>query len=125
MAFRINGRQPNDEPRMKKVMNIHAAKTHFSKLLADVARGEEIIIAKDGVPVARLVAYASETTPRPLGLYAGKLWMADDALETPEWLIDAFEGVGANLPHPTAPDAPRKTHVAEAVPLPPARKRRP
>jgi prevent-host-death family protein len=39
---------------MTEIVNIHAAKTHFSSLLARVARGEEIIIARSGKPVARL-----------------------------------------------------------------------
>ena len=38
-----------------KTINIHAAKTHFSSLVAEVEAGEEIIIAKAGKPVARLV----------------------------------------------------------------------
>lgn len=87
---------------MKTMMNVHAAKTNLSKLLARVANGEEIVIAKDGKPVAKLVPYASVLPPRPLGLFAGKLWISDDALETPEWLLDAFEGVGGTLPPPAA-----------------------
>jgi prevent-host-death family protein len=88
---------------MHEVMNVHAAKTNFSKLLVRVANGEEIVIAKDGTPVARLVPYASAAAPRPLGVFAGKVWMSDDALETPEWLLDAFEGVGGELPPPVTP----------------------
>ena len=37
-----------------KTVNIHEAKTHFSKLLRRVARGEEIVIARSGQPIARL-----------------------------------------------------------------------
>ena len=40
---------------MSKKINVHEAKTHFSKLLRKVAGGDEIIIAKSGTPVARLV----------------------------------------------------------------------
>ena len=87
---------------MNEVMNVHAAKTNFSKLLVRVANGEEIVIAKDGTPVAKLVPYTSTAMPRPLGSWAGKLWMADDAMETPAWLLDAFEGVDAELPPPAA-----------------------
>jgi prevent-host-death family protein len=99
--------------RMKEMLNVHAAKTHFSKLLARVANGEEIVIAKDGVPVAVLVPYASAPAARRLGVFAGKLWLSEDALETPEWLIDAFEGAGGGLPAPpgasgVAPRIPRK-----------------
>jgi prevent-host-death family protein len=54
---------------MAEVVNVHAAKTHLSSLLERVARGEEIIIAKSGKPIARL----SPFTPgeRPLGFVPG------------------------------------------------------
>ena len=87
---------------MQEMLNVHAAKTNFSKLLARVAKGEEIVIAKGGIPVARLVPYVATAPARPLGVFAGKLWMSDDALETPTWLLDAFEGVGGELPPPAA-----------------------
>jgi prevent-host-death family protein len=85
---------------MKGMVNVHAAKTNFSKLLARVAQGEEIVIAKDGVPVAKLIPFASGAAPRVLGAFAGEVWIAEDAFETPAWLIDAFEGVDAHLPPP-------------------------
>lgn len=59
-------------------VNIHQTKTHLSKLLQRVAAGEEIIIAKAGVPIAKLVPIAAESPRRELGLYRGKIWMADD-----------------------------------------------
>ncbi len=51
------------------LVNVHQAKTTLSKLLESVERGEEIVIARAGKPVARLVAYQSSSTPskRPLG----------------------------------------------------------
>jgi prevent-host-death family protein len=101
---------------MREMMNVHAAKTNLSKLLARVASGEEIVIAKGGVPVAMLVPYGGEAQPRPLGVFAGRMWVSDDAFETPVWLLDAFEGVGGELPLPTHPAAaapPRPAHVAE------------
>jgi prevent-host-death family protein len=52
-------------------VNIHEAKTHFSKLLERVAQGEEVVIAKSGVPVARLVAIHKKRKPRPLGTGKG------------------------------------------------------
>ncbi len=55
-------------------INIHAAKTNFSQLVDKAAAGEEIIIAKAGVPVARLMPLVTpEKTKRPLGLLAKKL----------------------------------------------------
>jgi prevent-host-death family protein len=59
-------------------VNIHEAKTNFSKLLRRVALGEEITIAKAGVPVAKLVPVQAAQTKRPLGLFKGEIWMADD-----------------------------------------------
>ena len=73
-------------------VNIHEAKTHLSKLLRRVTAGEEIVIARAGKPVARLVAVAEPPRPRELGRDRGKIWIADD-FDTldPEFLAD-FEG---------------------------------
>lgn len=58
--------------------NVHEAKTNFSKLLQRVALGEEVIIAKAGVPVAKLVPVHTQTGKRQLGFLKGEIWMADD-----------------------------------------------
>ena len=57
---------------MKKVVNIHEAKTHLSKLLERIKSGEEIIIAKAGTPIARLCPLATPPKRAP-GLLKGKL----------------------------------------------------
>ncbi|MBI3783152.1 MAG: type II toxin-antitoxin system Phd/YefM family antitoxin [Deltaproteobacteria bacterium] len=59
-------------------VNIHEAKTHLSKLLARVARGEEVIIARAGRPVARLVPVNRPRRRRILGADKGKVFIADD-----------------------------------------------
>jgi prevent-host-death family protein len=60
-------------------VNVHDAKTHFSKLLARVIRGEEIVIAKAGLPVARLVPErAARPARRVPGIDRGKLKIAED-----------------------------------------------
>jgi len=59
-------------------VNVHEAKTHFSRLLQRVAAGEEITIAKAGVPVARLVPIEPKIARRELGIDRGKIWIADD-----------------------------------------------
>jgi prevent-host-death family protein len=59
-------------------VNIHEAKTHLSRLLQKVSEGEEVIIARAGVPVARLVAVSQSKPTRPLGIAKGEIWMADD-----------------------------------------------
>jgi prevent-host-death family protein len=58
--------------------NVHEAKTHFSKLLARVAAGEEVIITKAGRPVARLVPLEPAHGPRSLGIDSGRLRIAED-----------------------------------------------
>jgi len=56
---------------MTKSVNVHEAKTHLSRLLDEVQSGEEIVIARAGVPCARLVS--TDTGPRPSGMLEG-LW---------------------------------------------------
>lgn len=73
-------------------VNTHEAKTHLSKLLERAAAGEEIIIAKAGRPVARLVPYRPSTKKRRPGQWRGEVWMAEDFDETPAEVIDAFDG---------------------------------
>ncbi|HZS93010.1 MAG TPA: type II toxin-antitoxin system Phd/YefM family antitoxin [Chloroflexota bacterium] len=74
-------------------INIHEAKTHLSELVEDVARGDEIIIAKAGKPMARLVGLAVPGQPRRPGSLAGRITIAEDfdAPLPPEVLAD-FEG---------------------------------
>ncbi len=59
-------------------VNIHEAKTHLSKLLERVLLGEEVIIAKAGKPVARLVPIKAKGVPRPLGLAKGEFVVPED-----------------------------------------------
>ena len=60
------------------VVNIHEAKTHFSRLVERARAGEEIVIAKAGTPVARLVPLEEKPTPRkPFGGWEA-MWVADD-----------------------------------------------
>ncbi|HEX9824056.1 MAG TPA: type II toxin-antitoxin system Phd/YefM family antitoxin [Actinomycetota bacterium] len=59
-------------------VNVHEAKTHLSKLLRRVLEGEEIVIAKAGRPVARLVPVSTERRPRKPGTARGRIIMRDD-----------------------------------------------
>lgn len=59
-------------------VNTHEAKTQLSRLLARVSNGEEIVIAKSGTAVARLVPVKRETSKRIGGIDKGKAWIADD-----------------------------------------------
>jgi prevent-host-death family protein len=71
-------------------VNIYEAKTHLSQLVDQAAAGEEVVIARNGRPVARLVPLQREAVVRKPGSLKGKIWMADDFNETPEELIDLF-----------------------------------
>jgi len=76
---------------MAKV-NVHEAKTHFSRLLARVNNGEEIIIAKAGRPIARLVPILEKPDKRLPGSAQGKVVIADDFdAPLPEPILNAFE----------------------------------
>ena len=64
---------------MTDVVNIHDAKTHFSRLVERASHGERITIARDGVPVAMLVALEPETRlKRPIGIDRGRIVIRDD-----------------------------------------------
>lgn len=71
---------------------MYEAKTQLSRLVDRAAQGEEIVIARAGRPVARLVALATRRQPRKLGLYNGQIWIAPDFDELPEDIQAAFEG---------------------------------
>jgi prevent-host-death family protein len=76
---------------MATIVNMHEAKSTLSKLVEQVSAGEEVVIAKAGKPVARLVRY-ERGEPRTLGGWEGRVWMAEDFDETDEELIALFEG---------------------------------
>ena len=63
---------------MATIINIHEAKTHLSKIIDDVAAGQEVIIAKAGKPMARLAPLTGVARPKKLGLLKGKLEVPDD-----------------------------------------------
>jgi prevent-host-death family protein len=78
-------------------VNIHDAKTHFSRLVERAERGEEIVIARNGKPVARIVPLSH--MPRQFGRMAGKIWIADDFNDPlPPDLQALFEGEDEDAP---------------------------
>lgn len=74
-----------------EVVNIHAAKTHLSRLVERVEAGEEVVIARAGRPVARLVPYRVRREPRRPGGWEGRVTIAPDFDEPIPELLDAFE----------------------------------
>ena len=75
----------------RRQVNVHAAKTHLSRLLEEVEAGEEIVLARAGRPVARLVPFRPDRQPRVPGVWRGRVRMAADFDVTPEEVIKAFE----------------------------------
>lgn len=61
-----------------KVVNIHEAKTHLSRLIQEALEGEEIVIARGNEPVVRLVLVESARPKRSLGWVKGQVTMAPD-----------------------------------------------
>jgi prevent-host-death family protein len=78
---------------MSTIINIHEAKTHLSRIIDEVAAGAEVIIAKSGKPMARLVPLVETPRPKRLGLLKGKIKVSDD-FNAPldEEIISSFEG---------------------------------
>jgi prevent-host-death family protein len=72
-------------------LNLYEAKTQLSRLVERAAAGEEIVIAKGGRPLARLVPLAQRTAPRELGFLAGRVRISPDFdAPLPEDLAAAF-----------------------------------
>jgi len=62
-----------------KQVNVHEAKTKLSQLLAEVEGGREIIVARNGKPVAKLVPFPPEASKKlRLGTWKGRIWMSPD-----------------------------------------------
>ena len=90
-------------------INIHQAKTHFSRLLQRVASGEEVTIARAGVPVARLVPPLADQTARPMGMDRDALKIADDFdAPLPAGVLARFLGGSASKPKRNMKKPPRR-----------------
>lgn len=83
---------------MAVTVNVHEAKTHFSKLLAQVSAGEEIIIAKAGKPVARLAPIEVKAAKKRVpGIDKGQIWTSEDFDVMPERELDDWYRVDSRL----------------------------
>lgn len=77
---------------MPRMVNVHEAKTHLSRLLEQVSQGEEILIAKAGRPVARLVPAGERPVRREPGSAAGRVVVGEDFdAPLPEEVLEAFK----------------------------------
>lgn len=70
-----------------KMVKVHEAKTNFSKLLGLVESGEEVLVHRGDVPVAKIVPYEPQQN-RKAGRFKGQIWMADDFDEIPPGFED-------------------------------------
>jgi prevent-host-death family protein len=73
-----------------RIANIHEAKSQLSKLVERALEGEEVIIARAGKPVVRLVPVGQNDAPRKGGQWKGKVRIAEDFDELPEDIARAF-----------------------------------
>lgn len=95
---------------MEKQVNVYEAKSQLSKLLEQVEAGDEIVIARNGRPIAKIVPLWRRTSPRVPGGWEGKVRIADD-FDDPggEWgeMVDDFYRKLGIDPEETGPREPR------------------
>lgn len=72
-------------------INVYEAKTKLSELLKRAEAGEDVVIARAGKPVAKLVPIKQRRQPREPGILKGHIWIAPDFDEPDEELIRLFE----------------------------------
>lgn len=70
-----------------KQINIQAAKTHLSRIVEQVANGEEVVLAKAGKPMVRMIPYQIAKKPRVGGQLKGQIWESPECWEPDEELI--------------------------------------
>ena len=75
------------------IANIHEAKSNLSKLIERALQGEEVVIARAGMPVVRLVPIPVDTSTREGGQWKGRVAMAEDFDTLPDDIAEAF-GMG-------------------------------
>lgn len=78
-------------PTMGEIVNMHQAKTTLSRLVERALAGEEIVIARNGEPLVKLVPVPKERKPRIPGRLKGKVWMAPDFEFTDAEIEELFE----------------------------------
>ena len=72
-------------------VNVHEAKTHLSKLLAEVEKGHEIVLARHGKPIAKLVPFPAKKNRITFNTFKGRIWIAEDFdAPLPDELLDEW-----------------------------------
>jgi prevent-host-death family protein len=77
---------------MSEIVNMHQAKTTLSRLVERALAGEDIVIARNGEPLVKLVPVANESKRRIPGKYKGQIWISPDFEFTDEEITELFEG---------------------------------
>ena len=97
-------------------VNVHEAKTHFSELLQKVEAGEQVIIARSGKPVARLIAIKPKRAPRPLGTGKGDFVVPDD-FDAPmaDFETEFYGEISSGHPHISLDRGGRRPTVARGA----------
>jgi prevent-host-death family protein len=88
-----------------EIANIHVARLQLSKLVDRALKGEEVIIARAGTPLVRLVPVGRDESPRRGGQWKGKVRIAEDFDELPDDVAHAF-GVDVESPSCSTPNTP-------------------
>lgn len=74
-----------------KTVNVHEAKTQLSRLLAEVEQGKEVVIARSGKPVAKLIPFPKPSKTLVMGDLKGQIWISPDFdAPLPDDLLDLF-----------------------------------
>ena len=76
-----------------QIINIHQAKTNLSKLIESVLKGQDVIIAKAGKPVVKIIAYKENLIPRKPGLLKGKILMSNDFTDDDSKINKLFQSI--------------------------------
>ena len=77
---------------MAEIFNMHQAKTSLSRLVERAVAGEDIVIARNGEPLVKLVPVPKQRQPRVPGKYKGQIWISPDFEFTDEEITELFEG---------------------------------
>ena len=72
------------------IANIHEAKTNLSSLIASVLTGHDVVIAKAGIPVVKLIQFIPDNIKRIPGLFKGEIWMSDKFNEESDEINEMF-----------------------------------
>jgi prevent-host-death family protein len=84
-------------------VNMHEAKTNLSSLVAKVEAGEEVVISRDGTPVAKIVRVEPPAARFGFGSLKGQIWISPDFNEPDQEFIDAIENGPIDVPDKRKP----------------------